>query len=143
MTPYLQQLQDSISQQKELLRFLELKEKWLLNKIAEKESELTEYYRNDDLEYIDAKIYSIKIKNEISSLKKVIDEKESYFKKYAAEFEKDWAEVEKHFSELFLKAKSSNNATVKEFLARLNHEMIEREPQTKVFIYKRLKALLK
>jgi hypothetical protein len=143
MTPYLQQLQDSISQQKELLKFLELKEKFLMNKIILKESELTEYYRNDDLEYLDSKISSIKINNEISSLKKVIDEKESYFKKYAAEFEKDWDEVEKHFSETFLKAKSSNNSAIKDFLLRLNRETIEREPQTKVFIYKRLKALLK
>jgi hypothetical protein len=143
MIPYLQQLQDSISQQKELLKFLELKEKFLLNKIAEKESELTEYYRNDDLEYIDSKISSIKIKNEISSLKKIIDEKESYFKKYAAEFEKDWEQVEKDFSTLFLKAKGSNNANVKDFFQKINYEMIEREPQTKVYVYKRLKALMK
>ena len=47
------------------------------------------------------------------------------------------------FSETFLKAKSSDNINIKEFISRLNHEMIEREPQTKVFIYKRLKALLK
>jgi hypothetical protein len=143
MIPYLQQLQDSISQQKELLKFLELKEKFLLNKIAEKESELTECYKNDDLEYIDSKISSIKIKNEISSLKKVIDEKESYFKKYAAEFEKDWEQVEKDFSTLFLKAKGSNNANVKDFFQKINYEIIEREPQTKVYVYKRLKALLK
>jgi hypothetical protein len=154
MALYLQQLQNSISQQKELLRLLTEKQSHLAYK-AEKLKQGSANLSNEntdndllkitnyELESLDAQISYIKIGNEISSLKKVIDEKESYFKKYAAEFEKDWAEVEKHFSELFLKAKSSNNATVKEFLARLNYEMIEREPQTKVFIYKRLKALLK
>ena len=139
MIPYLQQLQDSISEQKELLRFLKLKQNALISYVKEQEP-----YRSsiESLEFLDAKISSIKIKNEISSLSKVIDEKESYFKKYSIEFEKDWAEVEKHFSETFLKAKSSDNINIKEFISRLNHEMIEREPQTKVFIYKRLKALL-
>jgi len=132
MIPYLQQLQDSIDEQKKLLSLLELKVKLLGSTIKE-----------ETLESIDKQISYIKIKNELSSLKKVIDEKESYFKKYAIEFEKDWEEVEKNFSQIFSKAKASNNPNVKDFLQRINYEMVEIEPQTKVYFYKRLKALLK
>jgi len=132
MIPYLQQLQDSIDEQKKLLSLLELKVKLLGGTIKE-----------ETLESVDKQISYIKIGNELSSLKKVIDEKESYFKKYAIEFQKDWEDVEKNYSQLFSKAKASDNPNVKDLLHRINHEMIQREPQTKVYVYKRLKALLK
>jgi hypothetical protein len=132
MIPYLQQLQDSIDEQKKLLSLLELKVKLLGGAVKE-----------ETLESVDKQISYIKIKNELSSLKKVIDEKESYFKKYAIEFEKDWEEVEKNFSQLFSKAKASNNPAVKDLLQRINYEILQREPQQKVYIYKVLKKLLK
>ena len=132
MIPYLQQLQDSIDEQKKLLSLLELKRK-LLGSIIKEET----------LESIDKQISYIKIGNELSSLKKVIDDKESYFKKYSIVFEKDLEEVENNFSQLFSKAKESNNPTVKDLLQKINYEMLKREPQTKVYVYKRLKAALK
>jgi hypothetical protein len=118
----------------------------MMQELLEKRIELGMSHMNtlSDYEKNEVKILLIRTRGEIDSLKKIISEKEEYFTKYVAEYEKDVAEMNANYdSTLQLAyAKKETNKVLKHTLEDAKWDLINSKEQYKVSIYKRLKKLL-
>lgn len=133
-TPYLDKLLETLESIKELVRLHEEK-----IKIASIEPFDRLAYDN-----IEIKISCIKSEGELNTLKRVISEKEDYFKDYYANWEKDSLEMDNNFNDVFSKCMelSKNNENLKSALSKIDMSKIEYNREAKVYVYRRLKGLL-
>ena len=133
-TPYLDKLIKTLETTKELVRLHEQK-----ITIA-----LLEPFDKVAYENIEIKISCLKSEGEINTLKKVILEKEDYFKSYYTIWEKDSIEMEDNFENVLTKCTelAETNDNLKNTLNKIDFTQIELNKEAKVYIYKRLKGLL-
>jgi hypothetical protein len=133
-TPYLDKLIKTLETTKELVRLHEQK---II--IA-----LLEPFDKVAYENIEIKISCLKSEGEINTLKKVILEKEDYFKNYYTIWEKDSIEMKDNFENVLTKCKelAEINDNLKNTLNNIDFAQIELNKEAKVYIYKRLKGLL-
>jgi hypothetical protein len=133
-TPYLDKLIKTLETTKELVRLHEQK---II--IA-----LLEPFDKVAYENIEIKISCLKSEGEINTLKKVILEKEDYFKNYYTIWEKDSIEMKDNFENVLTKCKelAETNDNLKNTLNNIDFTQIELNKEAKVYIYKRLKGLL-
>lgn len=150
--PYANVLEETLKKQKTMLGLLERKVK-LIDEACEgylKWAELLaaantsggaplEPHKISELQYVDYQIQKIKTEGEIDVLKRVIAEKENYFKQYMAQFEKDIKEVELRYDKLLAVAKRSQNEKVVKLLSTVVWERIEGDDEAKIALYKQLK----
>jgi hypothetical protein len=134
LTPYLDKLIKTLDTTKELVRLHEQK---II--IA-----LLEPFDKVAYENIEIKISCLKSEGEINTLKKVILEKEDYFKNYYTIWEKDSIEMKDNFENVLTKCKelAETNDNLKNTLNNIDFTQIELNKEAKVYIYKRLKGLL-
>jgi hypothetical protein len=133
-TPYLDKLLETLESIKELVRLHEEK-----IKIAS-----TEPFDRLAYDNVEIKISCIKSEGEVNTLKRVISEKEDYFRDYYANWEKDSLEMDNNFNDVFSKCMelSKNNENLKSTLSKIDMSKIESNREAKVYVYRRLKGLL-
>jgi hypothetical protein len=133
--PYLQNLKNTLVTQKTMKECLE-KRLFLIH---------LDYVNKSEYEKNEIEITKIKTQGEIDVLKRVIDEKESYFIKYMKQFVVDIEEVEKEYDSVLQKAKikAINNTAITNILNSVNWRVVEENAEVKIYLYKRLKDLLK
>jgi hypothetical protein len=135
-TPYLDILKASLDNQNKLLSFLEKRIEYLE---AEIENCPSEHYHINE-----ARINIIKTLAEIETLKKVLKEKTEYFEKFAANFEYEYAEMERKYDKFmevaFLRA--AKLPKLKQFLSNANKKLIETDKEAKLFFYKKVKEYI-
>lgn len=131
--PYINTLQSTLDKHKKLLECLEKRLILIHNNYSLKD----EYEKNE------IEITKIKTLGEIESIKKVIYERESYFKKYIIQFSKDAEEVDKNFDKVlsYVKANSNKIKGAPELLSSINWETIKDNLEVKIKVYERLKSL--
>ena len=138
LSNYLESLKKTIEVEKKLLDALLKKVE--LNEAKKENRSLTEEEHNE------ATIICIKTNAEIETLKSVIKEKDNYFERYAKAFEKDVNETNAEFDNLVKKAKIHQkigvNQSLKTILDAIANNNLDEDLDKKVFVYKRLKALL-
>lgn len=128
--PYAKRLEATLAKQKTM--------QWLLEKKIE---HLNKLYPTlvDELGYYDAQISKVKTEGELDVLKRIIAEKENYFKQYMVQFEKDIVEVTEKYQRLVDIAKKSTKDQVKRILGTVVWERIEGDDEAKIALYKQLK----
>jgi phenylalanyl-tRNA synthetase alpha subunit len=134
---YLNDLKSTIQTQIDLLDCL--KKRIEINEAKKSESSLT----NEELNEIF--ISTIKTKFEVETLTNIIKEKESYFEKYAKNFEKELNEANTNWDVVIAKAKQQlpKNPNLKPYLDAIERiGDVNTDLDKKVFIYKRIKPLL-
>jgi hypothetical protein len=136
LSNYLESLKKTIEVEKKLLNALLKKVE--LNEAKKENRSLTEEEHNE------ATIICIKTNAEIETLKSVIKEKDNYFEKYAKAFEKDATETNAEFDKLFklAKLKVTSRPNLQPILDAIANHNLDEDLDKKVFVYKRLKALL-
>jgi hypothetical protein len=136
LSNYLESLKKTIEIEKKLLNALLKKVE--LNEAKKENRSLTEEEHNE------ATIICIKTNAEIETLKSVIKEKDNYFEKYAKAFEKDATETNAEFDKLFklAKLKVTSRPNLQPILDAIANNNLDEDLDKKVFVYKRLKALL-
>jgi hypothetical protein len=135
-TPYIDTLKATLETQRCLLSLLENRIVYLNTEIGN--AEVEHYHLNE------AKINVIKTQAEIETLKKVIAEKTTYFEKYAAHFEVEYAEMEKKYDKLIENAylRAAKNPVLKSMLEKVNKEALKTDAEAKLFFYKKVKEQL-
>jgi hypothetical protein len=135
---YLDSFKKLIQKEKDLL--VALNKRVEINEAKKLNSSLTEEEHNE------ATIICIKTNAEIETLKSVIKEKENYFENYSKKFEVDLLEANAEFDNLLKKAKIhqkiASNKFLQTILDAIANNNLDDDLDKKVFIYKRLKAML-
>jgi hypothetical protein len=138
LSNYLESFKKLIQREKDLL--VALNKRVEINEAKKMNSSLTEEEHNE------ATIICIKTNAEIETLKSVINEKEKYFENYSKKFEIDLLEANAEFDKLLKKAKIHQkiavNQSLKTILDAIANNNLDEDLDKKVFVYKRLKAML-
>ena len=133
---YIENAKESIKSLQNLIMLLE--KRVVLN------SEVAKYSKNE-IEINEALISNIKTKSELIGLRSLVLEKINYFERYSAKFKKDYEEYEKTINDIMTLANSKRDSRndINEFMLPLdNKDISELNPQAKIYILKKLKALL-
>lgn len=133
---YIENAKGSIKSLQDLIMLLE--KRVVLN------SEVANYSKNE-IEINEALISNIKTKSELIGLRSLVLEKINYFERYSAKFKKDYDEYEKTINDIMTLANSKRGSRndINEFMLPLdNKDISELNPQAKIYILKKLKALL-
>lgn len=137
--PYAKRLEESLQEQKNYLILLESKIEDLTRTIERANPDTIRIETSLRLELTEKKINKYKTQAEITSIKKVIFEKENYFKGYMEQFVKDEAEVNLRYKHTVDIAKKSTKPNVQKLLSRVKWERIEGDIEAKIALYKQLK----
>lgn len=136
--PYAKKLEEQLTTQRIMLTLLESKLELL--------SRLTNYLPKPDtcdtqerLQETEWRISKIRTHGEIDVLKKIIAEKEEYFRGYMKQFEIDVVDMEKHYKHTVSIAKRSTKPQVQKILAGVIWERVEGDPEAMIALYKQLK----
>jgi hypothetical protein len=133
---YIENAKGSIKSLQDLIMLLE--KRVVLN------SEVANYSKNE-IEINEALISNIKTKSELIGLRSLVLEKINYFERYSAKFKKDYDEYERTINDIMTLANSKrgSRSDINEFMLPLdNKDISELNPQAKIYILKKLKALL-
>ena len=134
---YLNDLQESIKKQKDFLELLQKRQDLITENINQGFYKMT-------IDLVNAKILFLESENKINMLKKIIKEKEDYFKKFAEEFDKNWANMQKDYTQVIATAKlnARHNPQIAKIVSAINWEGVEQNKQAKLEVYQRLKKML-
>jgi hypothetical protein len=134
--PYIDTLKATLDAQNKLLFLLQQRVVYLNSEIANCES--VNYHTNE------AAINIVKTNAEIETLSKVIFEKTRYFEKYAAQFEIEYAEMEKNYEMIMKNAhvRAAKNHVLKTMLEKVNKEALLTDMEAKLFFYKKVREQL-
>lgn len=132
-TPYLDTLKANLENQINLLSHLEKRIEYLN---AEIENCPSEHYHINE-----ARINIIKTNSEIDTLRNIIKEKSDYYEKFAANFEHEFAEMQRNYSKIMENAylRAAKIPTLKKFLTNVNKKLIESDKEAKLYFYKKVK----
>lgn len=99
----------------------------------------TPYQKNED------QIAIIETRGQISSLKRVIKEKEAYFLKFMAQYIEDMDEIDSNFDSVVAQAREQAkiDTVLAEFLSKILFENLENNTESKIYFYKQIKKRLK
>ena len=139
--PYADTLEKTLETQRKMQSLLENKIICIKN-IVETQNNTDHFinYTNEEkLRVIDHEIQLIRVNGELEVLKKVIREKENYFKQYMEQFEIDIKEVELKFKNTIAIAKKSTKPHVVKFLSEVNWDAVDNDDEVKIKVYKQLK----
>ena len=133
---YLEVLQESMQPMKDMQSFYEKRIKLIDEALAN--TSRTYWEQNED------RILRIKTLQEIDVLKKILHQKNEYFKNYAAQFEQDLKEAKKNFKETVKKCwvvAESNDALMK-LMKSANFKEAERNDEVLVIMYNKFKQFV-
>ena len=134
--PYALTLESKLQKQYEMMGLLEEK-RHLLKRLTS--NQLSELSTSEELEHVERQIQLIRTQGEIDVLKKVINEKEKYFRFYMVEFEKDEADMLTHWKHTLSIAERSTKPNVIKLLANMEPEFLENNLEHKIAFYKQLR----
>jgi hypothetical protein len=132
--PYLEVLQDSMQPMKDLLSYYEKRLKFIDEEYDSKSSR----EQNED------QILRIKTIQEIDVLKKILFQKNEYFKNYAAQFEQDLKEAKKNFKKTVEKCwvvAKTNDALMK-LMKAANFKEADKNDEVLVIMYNKFKQFV-
>lgn len=144
-TPYIETLEKNLEDQKNLLELLHKRQALINEFISNNILSYDSLYLREKLDYNSFEIEKIEIKGKISSLKKIITEKQRYFESYAAEFDKRLQEADFHFKRVYAQClnKSKTNKELEMELKRVgNIDEIKQNLEYFVNFYERLKKFI-
>lgn len=132
--PYLKELEKELTKDRDYCAALE--KRILLSK--QNYESKTEFEKNE----ID--ILIMETEATLNIRKKVVYEREEYFKRFVEGFAKDAEDAEKHLDNLLAQAKQKEKRIVgmSDFLKSLNMDLVKSDIEAKVALYKRLKSML-
>lgn len=133
---YLVTLQETMQPMKDMLSYYKLRLK-LIDE-ASKDSTRTAWEFNED------RILRLKTIQEMDVLKKILHQKNEYFKNYAAQFERDLKEAKKNFKETVKKcwvAAEKNEALMK-LMNAANFKEAEKNDEVLVIMYNKFKQFV-
>lgn len=133
---YLQILQDTMQPMKDMLSYYELRIKFIDKALASKD--LSEREKNEE------RILRIKTIQEIDVLKKILFQKNEYFKNYARQFEQDLKEAKKNFKETVKKCwvVAENNEALMKLMKAANFKEAESNDEVLVIMYNKFKQFV-
>jgi hypothetical protein len=132
---YLEVLQDTMQPMKDMLSYYEKRMKFIDEALK---SDISEREKNED------RILRIKTIQEMDVLKKILHQKNEYFKHYAAQFELDLKEAKKHFKKTVEKCwevAKTNDALMK-LMKAANYKEAERDDEVLVIMYNKFKQFV-
>lgn len=133
---YLKTLQETMQPMKDMLSYYELRLKLIDD--ASKDSTRTAWEFNED------RILRLKTIQEMDVLKKILHQKNEYFKNYARQFEQDLKEAKKNFKETVKKcwvAADKNEALMK-LMKAANFKEAEKNDEVLVIMYNKFKQFV-
>lgn len=133
---YLQTLQDTMQPMKDMLAYYELRMKFIEKALSNKE--VSEREKNED------RILRIKTIQEMDVLKKILHQKNDYFKNYARQFEQDLKEAKKNFKETVKKCwvVAEKNEALMKLMNAANFKEAERNDEVLVIMYNKFKQFV-
>lgn len=141
--PYAKRLEATLQTQRNMLALLTRK-----SQLVAEQVELLKIKRGkfgytltsiEELSLTEHQIEIIRTEGEIKSLQKVITEKENYFRNYMVQFEKDEADMLKHWNHTVAIAKKSTKSNVQKLLSQVMWDRVEQDIENKIALYKQLK----
>jgi hypothetical protein len=129
---YLQVLQDTMQPMKDMLSYYEARMKFIDDALN---TDISEREKNEE------RILRIKTIQEMDVLKKILHQKNEYFKNYAAEYERDLKEAKKNFKETVKKCwvVAENNEPLMKLMKAANFKEAEKNDEVLVIMYNKLK----
>ena len=131
---YLQVLQDTMQPMKDLLSYYEMRLKYIDQ----------EYDQKSIREQNEDQILRIKTIQEMDVLKKILYQKNEYFKNYAAQFEIDLKEAKKNFKETVKKCwiVAEKNEALMRLMKAANFKEADRNDEVLVIMYNKFKQFV-
>ena len=131
---YLQVLQDTMQPMKDMLSYYENRLKF----IDEEYDLKTPREQNED------QILRIKTIQEMDVLKKILHQKNEYFKQYARQFEQDLKDAKKNFKEVVKKCwvSAASNAALMNLMKAANFKEADKNDEVLVIMYNKLKQFV-
>jgi hypothetical protein len=132
---YLEVLQDTMQPMKEMLSFYEKRMKFIDEALK---SDISEREKNEE------RILRIKTIQEMDVLKKILHQKNEYFKNYAFQFEKDLKEAKRNFKETVnncWKVAEKNEALMK-LMKSANFKEADKSDEALVIMYNKFKQFV-
>lgn len=133
---YIQTLQDTMQPMKDMLSYYELRMKFIDKALAN--NEVSEREKNEE------RILRIKTIQEMDVLKKILYQKNEYFKNYARQFEQDLKEAKKNFKETVKKCwvVAENNEALMKLMKAANFKEAESNDEVLVIMYNKFKQFV-
>lgn len=133
---YLQTLQDTMQPMKDMLSYYELRMKFIEKSLQD--SNISEREKNEE------RILKIKTVQEIDVLKKILFQKNEYFKNYARQFELDLKEAKKNFKETVKKCwvVAEKNEPLMKLMKAANFKEAESNDEVLVIMYNKFKQFV-
>jgi hypothetical protein len=131
---YLEVLQDTMQPMKDMLTYYEKRLKYIDEEFDSKPIR----EQNED------KILRIKTIQEMDVLKKILHQKNEYFKNYARQFEQDLKEAKKNFKETVKKCwvVAEKNEALMKLMNAANFKEAERNDEVLVIMYNKFKQFV-
>lgn len=133
---YLQTLQETMQPMKDMLSYYELRMKLIDEALQDKSR--TPWEHNED------RILRIKTIQEMDVLKKILHQKNEYFKNFARQFEQDLKEAKKNFKETVKKCwvVAEKNDALMKLMKAANFKEAERNDEVLVIMYNKFKQFV-
>lgn len=133
---YLKTLQDTMQPMKDMLSYYELRMKFIDKALANKD--VSEREKNEE------RILRIKTIQEMDVLKKILHQKNEYFKNYARQFEVDLKEAKKNFKETVKKCwvVAEKNEALMKLMKAANFKEADRNDEVLVIMYNKFKQFV-
>lgn len=132
---YLQVLQETMQPMKDMLSYYEKRMKFIDEALK---SDISEREKNED------QILRIKTIQEMDVLKKILHQKNEYFKHYAAQFEQDLKEAKKNFKETVKKCwiVAEKNEALMKLMKAANFKEADKNDEVLVIMYNKFKQFV-
>lgn len=133
---YLQTLQETMQPMKDMLGYYEVRLRYIDKSL--KDDAVSEREKNED------RILRIKTIQEMDVLKKILHQKNDYFKNYARQFEQDLKEAKKNFKETVKKCwvVAEKNEALMKLMNAANFKEAERNDEVLVIMYNKFKQFV-
>jgi O6-methylguanine-DNA--protein-cysteine methyltransferase len=132
---YLEVLQETMQPMKYMLSYLEQRIKFIDGDL---ESDMSKREKNE------MRIMKLKTLQEIDALKKILHQKNEYFRNYAAQFEQDLKEARKNFKETVKKCwvVAESNEPLMKLMKAANFKEAETNNEVLVIMYNKFKQFV-
>ena len=133
---YLQTLQETMQPMKDMLGYYEVRLRYIDKSL--KDDAVSQREKNED------RILRIKTIQEMDVLKKILHQKNDYFKNYARQFEQDLKEAKKNFKETVKKCwvVAEKNEALMKLMNAANFKEAERNDEVLVIMYNKFKQFV-
>lgn len=135
ISDYRKELDKTLLEYKNMITALRLR----LDLMDEENSDKSEYQKNE------ARILRVKTEAEIRTLERIVLDKERYFVDFMKQFEVDAKDCNDNWDVVFNQAKllENRNSIIKKLLDNINWDVMEKEPEVKIAVFKSIKKQLK